>query len=78
MQQQLRSVAHKNISYTVDHAVSGFTWHSPSSDRLQRLLREFSHRARDWLANPVAQLRATLATDRASLRTKKRQRANSA
>jgi 3-deoxy-D-manno-oct-2-ulosonic acid (Kdo) hydroxylase len=71
MQQQLKSAAHKNISYNpADHSVSGATWHSSEqANRLQRLLGDFSERATDWLAKLLPGYAQAWQPDRASLRT---------
>src|SRR5207244_3579004 len=70
LQQQLKSSAHKNISYNpTNDAVSSFVQHSPQqAECLQRLMRAFSQRACAWVANQLPHYAKGLEPDRASLR----------
>jgi hypothetical protein len=70
LQQQLKSSAHKNISYNpANHTVSSFARHSQKqADRLQGLMRDFSRRTCVWLARMLPRYAQAWRPDRASLR----------
>jgi hypothetical protein len=70
LQQQLKSSAHKNISYNpAKHTVSSFARHSQKqADRLQGLMRDFSRRTCVWLARMLPRYAQAWRPDRASLR----------
>ena len=70
LQQQLKSSAHKNISYNpANHTVSSFARHSQKqADRLQGLMRDFSERTCVWLASLLPRYAQAWQPDRASLR----------
>jgi hypothetical protein len=70
LQQQLKSSAHKNISYNpANHTVSSFARHSQKqADRLQGLMRDFSRRTCAWLASMLPRYAQAWQPDRASLR----------
>lgn len=70
MQQKLRSLNHKNISYNpANQSVSGFVQHSPEqAARMQRVMGEFSERAIAWLGAKLPRYAASWQPDRASLR----------
>jgi hypothetical protein len=69
-QQQLKSSAHKNISYNPDDdSVSSFVQHSrQQADRLRGLMHDFSQRVCVWLAHQLPRYAQAWQLDRASLR----------
>src|SRR5262245_46377996 len=71
LQQQLRSSAHKNISYNpADDSVWSFVNHSAEqAARVRDLMREFSRNACAWLASQLPAYAAGWQSDRATLRT---------
>jgi 3-deoxy-D-manno-octulosonic acid hydroxylase-like protein len=70
MQQQLKGVAHKNISYNPDtRLVTGFALQSLTQvDQLHRLLGEFSRNAIAWLRSLLPRYAQAWLADRASFR----------
>jgi hypothetical protein len=68
--QRLKSAVHKNISYHPGHdAVSGCVQHSnKQTERLHRLMRDFSRAACFWLASLLPRYAQAWQPDRASLR----------
>lgn len=72
LQQQLRSLTHKNITYDpVRNRVRGFVRTSPEQEnRLTSLLAEFSRAVADWLLTVLPRYRGGCSRDRASFRPK--------
>jgi hypothetical protein len=69
-EQQLRGLAHKNITYNPrSDEVSGFAWHSSEqADRLRRVLADFSAAVTGWLGDALPRYRDGCEPDRASFR----------
>jgi len=71
LQQKLRELTHKNISYDpIRNRVKGFQRSSPEQeDRLRGLLAAYSRTAMEWLENALPRYRGGCQRDRASFRS---------